>query len=128
MASHIRALSSIISSAAFRIETVYNEHGLEQPTLDLPYQPTLVDHSSDMIEARQLLIAAATQIIAVVSLPGDYLKESITGMFLTALLGVATDAGLADSIAEAGDTNASPRPCHHACSHHNFYRGFMLKH
>jgi hypothetical protein len=66
MASPLNALSNILSSGIATIESTYAEHGATFPNADEPFKPGLLDHDRKLTETINHVIAAASQLIALI--------------------------------------------------------------
>ncbi|KAL0578011.1 hypothetical protein V5O48_003961 [Marasmius crinis-equi] len=102
MASHIKSLADIITSAVSNLDSQYSNQGINYPSLEDPYEPNALDNAAEVVNARRLIIAAAAQLIAAVSIPTDLMKESSTAMFTTASLGFAVDTDIANFLGSSG--------------------------
>ena len=102
MANPLRSLAEIIASAVTTLETQFSSQGLDFPSLDDPYEPNKLDNGIEVVNARRMIVAAAAQLIATVSMPTDLMKECSTAMFTTATLGFAVDTDIADFLDMAG--------------------------
>jgi hypothetical protein len=66
MASPLGALSSILSSGLATIESTYAKHGATFPSLDEPLDSTAFEDDTKLMETIDHVIAAASQVIALV--------------------------------------------------------------
>ena len=66
MASPLSALSNILSSGIATIESTYAEHGVTFPDPDEPFKPGSLDHDRKLVETIDHVIAAASQLIALI--------------------------------------------------------------
>ncbi|KAK7446999.1 hypothetical protein VKT23_014212 [Stygiomarasmius scandens] len=102
MTSTLFKLAKIVSSGIEDIERVYSERELDYPSLDEPFLPSTFDDNSSLALQRQLVIAAAAQIIATLTAPIDVLKQSAMSFYTAAALGFVVDIQLADVLKDAG--------------------------
>jgi hypothetical protein len=66
MASSLSALSNILSSGIATIESTYAEHGATFPALDEPFKPGPLENDTKLMETIDHVIAAASQLIALI--------------------------------------------------------------
>ncbi|KAJ3819936.1 S-adenosyl-L-methionine-dependent methyltransferase [Lentinula raphanica] len=66
------------------------------------FEPTSLESDPAVAAARKLIVAAATQIIAAVQSPVEYLQNGVSGMFDTLTLGFVIDVNVPEILKEAG--------------------------
>jgi hypothetical protein len=66
MSTPLSALSNILSSGIATIESTYAKHGTIFPSMDEPFQPTPFEEDEVLCQAIDHVIAAASQLIALV--------------------------------------------------------------
>jgi hypothetical protein len=76
MVSPLSALSNILSSGIATIESTYAKQGTAFPSLDEPIQPTPFDEDRELLETIDHVIAAASQLIALVKPASRTIIES----------------------------------------------------
>ena len=106
--SPLVALARIISQGVQTLESVYAEKGLSFPSLDEPFQPSPLDLDPDVGNTTRLVVAAAYQIIATVTPPQETITHSSAAMLMSASLGVADEANIADVLKAAGQVRMVP--------------------
>lgn len=79
MSSPLSALSQIVSSGISTIESTYATHGATFPSLDEPFQPPTFDDSG-LLHPTQLVIAAAAQLIALLSHPPSSILDGASSV------------------------------------------------
>ncbi|KAG5644030.1 hypothetical protein DXG03_009245 [Asterophora parasitica] len=102
MASQLRALSDIIAGNLSVLEAAYEQEGAQFPSLDDPFQPTPLDSDPLLAHTKQLIAAAAAQLVANVRSPVEMLQEYSPGMYLTVTLGLVVDTNVPDILSVAG--------------------------
>jgi hypothetical protein len=75
MATPLSALSSLLSSGIATIEATYAKHGATFPSIDEPFRPGPLDGDESLCETIDLVIAAASQLIALVKPPPRTIVE-----------------------------------------------------
>jgi hypothetical protein len=89
MASPLSALSGILSSGIATIESTYAAHGIVFPSLDEPFQPGPLDMDTKLLETIDLVIAAASHLIALVKpAPRTILESSFSVSYHNTLMSV----------------------------------------
>ncbi len=111
MADSLTSLLEILSSAVQTLQTTYAEQRVPFPSLDDPYEPTSLDKSVEAEDTRNLIIAAAAQIIAVVRTPAETFDELAPAAHMTAALGFVVDTNVAD-ILQMAAPNSDVRSIH----------------
>ncbi|KAF8992825.1 hypothetical protein BDQ17DRAFT_1432113 [Cyathus striatus] len=84
--STIQTLVSIISNNTKVIEDTYASNNLPVPSLDGLSPPSALDGDPKLIEAKQLVVAAAAQLIGTIRSPAETVMNYAGGMFTTAAL------------------------------------------
>ncbi|KAI0063777.1 S-adenosyl-L-methionine-dependent methyltransferase [Artomyces pyxidatus] len=102
MTTPLKALADIISSGVQTLESAYSKKGIPFPSLDDPFQPTLLDNEYDVATATNLIVAAAHQIIATVRQPVDTVYDYASAMYMSAALGLAVDVNVPDVLKDVG--------------------------
>lgn len=79
----------------------------EFPSLDAPFDPITsknpaLDSDAALIRTRQLIIAAATQLIATVQPPTEFLQDAVSGMLKPATLRLVVDTNIPEVLSEKG--------------------------
>ncbi|KAI0264107.1 S-adenosyl-L-methionine-dependent methyltransferase [Gloeopeniophorella convolvens] len=104
----LSSLSFLISSNVHKVESAYSRKGIPFPSLDAPFQPGPLDNDPDVLEASRLIVAAATQLVAVIRPPMDTLFEYASGVQMTASLGLMVDTDVPDLLKGAGPSEVAP--------------------
>lgn len=102
MASPLTALAALISSNVQSLEAAYASAGAAFPSLDDPFAPTPLDFDPALAQTKQLIVAAAAQILAAVRSPIETLQERSQAMYWTATLGFVVDANVPEILRSAG--------------------------
>ncbi|RDB21483.1 4-O-methyltransferase 1 [Hypsizygus marmoreus] len=102
MTSPLTALVNIISSNVQSLEGAYAKAETPFPSLDDPFRPTLLDFDPSLAETRNLIVAAAAQLLATVRSPIEMLQDYAPGMYWTATLGFVVDVNVPDILKDAG--------------------------
>ncbi|KAF5384278.1 hypothetical protein D9615_003359 [Tricholomella constricta] len=102
MASPLRALADIISANVSILEAAYAKEGAQFPSLDDPFHRTPLDTHPLLSDTKQLIAAAAAQMVATVRSPVDMLQEYSNGMYMTVTLGLVVDVNVPDILTTAG--------------------------
>jgi hypothetical protein len=76
MATPLSALSNLLSSGIATIEATYAKHGATFPSIDEPFRPGPLDGDESLCETIDLVISAASQLIALVKPPPRSIVES----------------------------------------------------
>jgi hypothetical protein len=81
-----------------------NQHTLSKdfPSLDDPFEVGPLDNDPELAATTRLIVAAAYQIIATVRSPLEAIQDYAPAMYLTASLGIAEEADIADVLKEVG--------------------------
>jgi hypothetical protein len=69
MSTPLSALSNILSSGIATIESIYAQHGATFPSMDEPFQPGALDEDPELMKTISHVIAAASQLVALVKPP-----------------------------------------------------------
>ncbi|KIM80118.1 hypothetical protein PILCRDRAFT_535803 [Piloderma croceum F 1598] len=102
MTTPLSALSNLLSSGIATIEAIYAKHGATFPSIDEPFRPGPLDGDESLCETTDLVIAAASQLIALVKPPPRTIVESGLLFHLPASLQVVVTANLTEILREAG--------------------------
>ncbi|KAG6815873.1 hypothetical protein H0H87_010616 [Tephrocybe sp. NHM501043] len=100
--SALRALSDIIAANVTILEDAYAKEGTSFPSLDESFKWSPLDTNPLLAETRQLIAAAAAQLVATVRSPVEMLQEYSPGMYLTVTLGTVVDINVPDILRDAG--------------------------
>jgi hypothetical protein len=76
MSTLLSALSNILSSGIATIESTYAKHGATFPSMDDPFQPGILEEDEILCQTIDHVIAAASQLIALVKPPPRTAVES----------------------------------------------------
>ncbi|KAJ3735169.1 S-adenosyl-L-methionine-dependent methyltransferase [Lentinula guzmanii] len=98
----LKALVDIISSQTAVLQSTYAQNNSEFPSLNTPFQPTALEFDPNVTAARNLIIAAATQLIATVQSPIEFVASSMGGVYDTVTLGLMVDINVPEILKEAG--------------------------
>ncbi|KAJ3741587.1 S-adenosyl-L-methionine-dependent methyltransferase [Lentinula detonsa] len=98
----LKALVDIISSQTAVLQSTYAQNNSEVPSLNTPFQPTALEFDPNVTAARNLIIAAATQLIATVQSPIEFVANSMGGVYDTVTLGLVVDINVPEILKEAG--------------------------
>ncbi|KAJ7581450.1 S-adenosyl-L-methionine-dependent methyltransferase [Mycena floridula] len=104
MTSPLRALVTLISAQVETLESGYSKSQIFFPSLDEPFQPSPLDFDPKLNEARRLIVAAASQLIATVRSPPEFLMEESTALFTTTNLALVEELHVSDILAEGPAT------------------------
>lgn len=102
MSSPLSALSIILSSGISTIESTYAKHGISVPSMDEPFQPGPLDNDEALSKTISHVIAAASQLIALVKPAPLIVTEGSLSFYLSASLQVAVEANIPEILREAG--------------------------
>ncbi|KAF5367982.1 hypothetical protein D9758_004424 [Tetrapyrgos nigripes] len=100
--SALKALAQIISAQTETLQAAYAKAGTQVPSVDAPFQPSPLEFDPNINNIRQLIVAAASQLIATVQSPIEIIQLHTGGMFETATLGFVVDVNVPDVLKEAG--------------------------
>lgn len=100
MSNPLAALVNIITTQVNVLEEAYATANTPIPSLDAPFAPNALDFNPSLASARHLIVAAASQLIATVQSPMEFMMDS--GAYLTAALGIVQDTNIVDILIEAG--------------------------
>ncbi|KAJ3769844.1 S-adenosyl-L-methionine-dependent methyltransferase [Lentinula raphanica] len=98
----LQALLDILSTQTAILKSAYTTNNTTVPSLDSPFEPTSLESDPAVAAARKLIVAAATQLIATVQSPVEYLQNGVSGMFDTLTLGFVIDVNVPEILKEAG--------------------------
>lgn len=102
MTDPLHALTDIICSQVAALQDAYAKQSLEIPTLDAPFKPGPLEFDPDLGHIRHLIVAAASQLIATVQSPVEFIQDAAPAMFRTAALGFVVDVDIPEILIEAG--------------------------
>ncbi|KIK56327.1 hypothetical protein GYMLUDRAFT_230198 [Collybiopsis luxurians FD-317 M1] len=104
MAEALKALVNIISTETSTLLSLYATNHTEFPSLEEPWAAKSPELEFDpaLVRARQLIVAAAAQLIATVQPPTDFLQDAAPSMMKPATLGVIIDVNIPEILQEAG--------------------------
>ncbi|KAF9072576.1 S-adenosyl-L-methionine-dependent methyltransferase [Rhodocollybia butyracea] len=102
MSDPLTALLQIISTQTTVLQTAYSKADSSVPSINTPFQPTPLEFDPRVTEARHLIVAAATQLIATVQSPIEFLQAQAGGMFDTVIVGFIIDVNVPEILREAG--------------------------
>ncbi|KAJ3755044.1 S-adenosyl-L-methionine-dependent methyltransferase [Lentinula raphanica] len=98
----LQALLDILSTQTAILKSAYTTNNTTVHSLDSPFEPTSLESDPAVAAARKLIVAAATQLIATVQSPVEYLQNGVSGMFDTLTLGFVIDVNVPEILKEAG--------------------------
>ncbi|KAJ4466244.1 S-adenosyl-L-methionine-dependent methyltransferase [Lentinula aciculospora] len=98
----LSALVNIISTQTAILQTAYAKNNTKFPSIDDSFQPGPLDFDPSLTPARNLIVAAATQLIATVDSPMGFVYSKIGGLYDTVTLGFVVDVDIPDILNEAG--------------------------
>ncbi|KAJ3730279.1 S-adenosyl-L-methionine-dependent methyltransferase [Lentinula raphanica] len=98
----LQALLDILSTQTAILKSAHTTNNTTVPSLDSPFEPTSLESDPAVAAARKLIVAAATQLIATVQSPVEYLQNGVSGMFDTLTLGFVIDVNVPEILKEAG--------------------------
>lgn len=107
MAEALKALVKIISTETDALLSAYATHEVKFPSIDetsttSSKKNTDFDVDPTIVRMRQLIVAAAAQLIATVQPPGEFLQDAGPAMFKSATLGFVVDVDVPEILMEAG--------------------------
>ncbi|KAJ3848008.1 S-adenosyl-L-methionine-dependent methyltransferase [Lentinula lateritia] len=107
MAEALKALVEIISTETTALLSAYATHEVKFPSIDetsttSSKKNTDFDVDPTIVRIRQLIVAAAEQLIATVQPPGEFLQSAAPAMFKSATLGFVIDVDVPEILMEAG--------------------------
>ncbi|GAW03863.1 S-adenosyl-L-methionine-dependent methyltransferase [Lentinula edodes] len=107
MAEALKALVEIISTETDALLSAYATHEVKFPSIDetsttSSKKNTDFDVDPTIVRMRQLIVAAAAQLIATVQPPGEFLQDAAPAMFKSATLGFVIDVDVPEILMEAG--------------------------
>ncbi|KAF7324826.1 4-O-methyltransferase 1 [Mycena kentingensis (nom. inval.)] len=102
MASPLLALSQLIAAGVQTIDAAYAKQGIPYPDLNAPFQPSPLDFDPALFQTAQLIVAAASQLIATVRSPMETIQNYAASMHVTSTLGFVVDADVPDVLKDAG--------------------------
>jgi len=102
MSSPLSALSEIISLNILRLESEYSKKGIPVPSLNDHITSGPLDQDPAAIEAVQLIVAAASQLIASVRPPHWTIREYAPAHYVSACLAFAVENNIPEILEEAG--------------------------
>ncbi|KAF5367926.1 hypothetical protein D9758_004439 [Tetrapyrgos nigripes] len=100
--SALKALAEIITTQTEALQAAYARAGAQVPSINAPFQPSPLEFDPNINNIRQLIVAAASQLIATVQSPIEIIQLHTGGMFETATLGFVVDVNVPDLLKEAG--------------------------
>ncbi|KAF8977536.1 S-adenosyl-L-methionine-dependent methyltransferase, partial [Cyathus striatus] len=100
--STLQSLTNVITSNLQVIEDSYTSNNLTVPTLDDLFLPTVLDTDPTLHEAKQLVVAAAAQLIATIRPPPETIALYGTGMYTSVTLGIVVEANIPDILMAHG--------------------------
>jgi hypothetical protein len=98
----LTTLARLILTQAEVLESACIESGQPIPSAFDPHKPNPLETTEDYQRSSQTLIAAASQLIAAVSLPGESIIRDTFGFLSTTLLDFAVQYSIADILHEHG--------------------------
>ncbi|KAJ4466135.1 S-adenosyl-L-methionine-dependent methyltransferase [Lentinula edodes] len=98
----LTALVDIISTQTAVLQSAYKNDSTKVPSIDDPYQPTPLEFDPSITAARNLIVAAATQLIATVGSPHELIYAKLSGEYDTVTMGFIVDANIPEILKEAG--------------------------
>ncbi|KAJ3848237.1 S-adenosyl-L-methionine-dependent methyltransferase [Lentinula lateritia] len=98
----LKSLVDIISTQTTVLQSAYSKNNTEPPSLDATFQPSLLEFDPSVTAARHLIIAAATQLIATVQSPIEFLQSNAGRVYDTVTLGLVIDVNIPEILKEAG--------------------------
>ncbi|KAF9073215.1 S-adenosyl-L-methionine-dependent methyltransferase [Rhodocollybia butyracea] len=109
MADALKALVNIISTETNHLLLVYAAQNTEFLSLNATSGPITcsnpgpaLDLDPALIRSRQLIVAAATQLIATVRPPAEFLQDAVSAMLKPAALRVIIDTNIPEVLSEEG--------------------------
>ncbi|KAF8986554.1 S-adenosyl-L-methionine-dependent methyltransferase [Cyathus striatus] len=101
--SALQSLTSIITDNVKVVEDAYTSNNLPVPSLNELFKPSALEGDPKVLEAKQLIVASAAQLIATVRSPAETVMNYAGDMFTTATLGFAVEVNIADILKAYGD-------------------------
>ncbi|KAJ4471126.1 S-adenosyl-L-methionine-dependent methyltransferase [Lentinula edodes] len=98
----LKSLVDIISTQTAVLQSAYSKNNTEAPSLDTTFQPSLPEFDPSVVAARHLIVAAATQLIATVQSPVEFLQSHAGRIYDTVTLGFVIDVNIPEILNEAG--------------------------
>ncbi|KAF8825705.1 hypothetical protein HHX47_DHR6000182 [Lentinula edodes] len=98
----LTALVDIISTQTAVLQSAYKNDSTKVPSIDDPYQPTPLEFDPSITAARNLIVAAATQLIATVGSPHELIYANLSGEYDTVTMGFIVDVNIPEILKEAG--------------------------
>ncbi|KAJ3927862.1 MAG: S-adenosyl-L-methionine-dependent methyltransferase [Lentinula lateritia] len=98
----LKSLVDIISTQTAVLQSAYSKNNTKAPSLDTTFQPNLSEFDPSVIAARHLIVAAATQLIATVQSPVEFLQSHAGRIYDTVTLGFVIDVNIPEILKEAG--------------------------
>ncbi|KAJ3815283.1 S-adenosyl-L-methionine-dependent methyltransferase [Lentinula aff. lateritia] len=98
----LTALVDIISTQTAVLQSAYKDDSTKVPSIDDPYQPTPLEFDPSVTAARNLIVAAATQLIATVGSPHELIYANLCGEYDTVTMGFIVDVNIPEILKEAG--------------------------
>ncbi|GAW03924.1 S-adenosyl-L-methionine-dependent methyltransferase [Lentinula edodes] len=106
VSSYCRRNTSFLHGCKYRdtavLQSAYSKNNTEAPSLDTTFQPSLSEFDPSVIAARHLIVAAATQLIATVQSPVEFLQSHAGRIYDTVTLGFVIDVNIPEILNEAG--------------------------
>ncbi|KIK59999.1 hypothetical protein GYMLUDRAFT_44008 [Collybiopsis luxurians FD-317 M1] len=127
MSDTLNALVEIITTQTAALQSAYTKTGSEIPSVDSPFQPNSLEFDPAAAEARHLIVAAASQLIATVQSPIDYLQDQLSGMFDTVNMGFVVDVNIPEILKEKGPQGAHIEELAEATGVEASYLGRVLR-
>ncbi|KAE9406446.1 S-adenosyl-L-methionine-dependent methyltransferase [Gymnopus androsaceus JB14] len=103
MSDPLKGLIEILTTQTAILQAAYAKTGAEVPSVDSPFQFSPLELDPSLKEARDLVVAAATQLIATAQSPMDVLFSKMTGLYDTVTLGFVIDVNIPEILKEAGE-------------------------
>lgn len=104
----VTALAELLVAQTKALEAAYAKAGEKVPTLDTLSQSSAVDADPSVDNIRDIIVAAAHQIIQTVRPTHETLQLEVMGVLSTNALGIAEEYNFPDALAEAGPQVCSP--------------------
>ncbi|ETW80891.1 hypothetical protein HETIRDRAFT_154964 [Heterobasidion irregulare TC 32-1] len=108
MASILKQLSDLIAASVHDIDAACDARGIPFPSLDEPFseESERARQEQEVLSSIGIIVAAATQLIAVARVPSNYLLSMVLQHTIPACLGAANDGHVAEILREAGPQGA----------------------
>jgi hypothetical protein len=100
--SSLKALLNLLSTQIDVLEALHSKSGVSSLSVDEPFVPTLLDRDPAALQATQLAVAAASQILATVRSPVESIQEAATSVHMTTILGFIDAIHVVDILFEGG--------------------------